>query len=476
MNLLAIDQGTSGTKAVVWNPDEGVLATAEVPVRPRYLDGGLVEQDPGDLWNSVLEAGKAASASAGAPIDAVGLANQGETVLAWDRATGEPLSDALVWQDRRAQSVCAGLEGQADRLLAETGLTLDSYFSAPKMAWLRRAGVDGGVVTTSDSWLVHRLTREFVTDRSTASRSMLVKLGEEEWSDELLDLFGLADEDMPTILDCDAVVGSTRAFGPEMAVAGLVVDQPAALFAEECLAPGDVKCTFGTGAFLLANTGDVPVRSRAGLTSSVAWRARGVTTNCLDGQIYTAASALRWLQDIGLISAPEEVDEQADMDSQGVLCVPALSGLGGPWWRPHATASLRGLRLSTTKGQIVGSVLWGIAAQVAELCSSAADDLGKPLTRLRVDGGLTRSTKLMQAQADIAQIPVEVFPSAHATALGVAGFARLALDPSLALGDALPHVVPTATYEPRWSADRAADYLERWRSAVEGDREFGADQ
>jgi glycerol kinase len=476
MNILAIDQGTSGTKALVWSPADGVLATAEVPVRPRYLDGGLVEQDPAELLNSVLEAGRTAFAAAGRPIDAVGLANQGETVLAWDRETGEPLSEALVWQDRRAQPICQELADHGDHLFDATGLTLDSYFSAPKMSWLRRSGITGGVVTTSDSWLIHQLTDEFVTDRSTASRSMLVKLGEEGWSEELLHLFGLAEEDLPTILDCDSVVGSTRAFGTEVPMAGLVVDQPAAMFAEDCLAPGDVKCTFGTGAFLLANTGDDPVRSGTGLTASVAWRARGVTTNCLDGQVYTAASAIRWLQDIGLIGSPAEIDEVADTETEGVLCVPALAGLGGPWWRPDATASFQGLRLSTTKGHIVGSVLLGIAAQVAELCASVARDLGNPLTRLRVDGGLTRSKALMQAQADIAQMPVEVFPSAHATALGVAGFARLALDPSLGPADALPKIAPTITYEPRWSPDRAAEHLASWRSALERSQDLGEER
>jgi glycerol kinase len=467
MNILAVDQGTSGTKAVVWNPDEGVLGAAEVPVRPRYLDGGAVEQDPAQLLASVLDAGHRASQAAGRPVDGVALANQGETVLAWEPTTGEPLSAAVVWQDRRAETVCRELSGHAAGLEQATGLALDPYFSAPKMAWLRRQGVTGGVVTTSDTWLVHQLTGELVTDRATASRSMLVKLDEEQWSEELLDVFGLGSETMPRIVDCDEVVGTTRSFGDAVPLAGLVVDQPAALFAEGCLASGDVKCTYGTGAFLLANTGATSTRSQAGLTSSVAWRVRGATTHCLDGQVYTAASAVRWLQDVGLLGGPEELDAATAESAGGVLCVPAFSGLGGPWWRPEAAASFTGLRLSTTRDHLVLSVLEGLAAQVAELCRLAGDHLGRPLSRLRVDGGLTRSSRLMQAQADLAQVPVEVFPSTNATAIGAAAFARLALDPSLRIDEAVTGIGPDRVYRPRWSTDRAADHLHRWRSAVE---------
>ncbi|MFI7067495.1 FGGY family carbohydrate kinase [Kribbella sp. NPDC050124] len=470
MNILSIDQGTSGTKALVWNPDDGVVAAAEVPVRPRYAEGGAVEQSPAELLSSVLDAGRQACEAAGRPVDAVALANQGETVMAWDRDTGRPLSDAIVWQDRRAESVCRELADEAAFLEHETGLALDPYFSAPKMAWLRREGLSAGVVTTSDVWLLHQLTGEFVTDRATASRSMLVKLDEEEWNDELLDLFGLGAEDLPRIAACDEVVGTTEAFGASTPVAGVVVDQPAALFAEGCLGSGDVKCTYGTGAFLLANTATAPVLSASGLTSSVAWRARNVTAHCLDGQVYTAASAIRWLQDVGLIGGAAELDSVAAGDAADVLCVPAFAGLGGPWWQPDATASFDGLRLSTGRGEIVLSVLQGIAAQVAELCRLVADDLGKPLTRLRVDGGLTRSARLMQTQADLSQLPVEVFPSAHATALGAAGLARLAVEPQLRLDEALPGAGAAITYEPQWSLDRAAEYLDRWTTAVERHR------
>ncbi len=465
--ILAVDQGTSGTKAVVVDSEHGTLAVAEQPVRPAYFDGGGVEVDPAELLASVLEAGRRAVAAAARPIDAVALANQGETVLAWDRGSGEPLSPAIVWQDRRAEEVCTDRADAREWVAARTGLVLDPYFSAPKMAWLRRHRTTAGVVTTSDTWLLHQLTGEFVTDVTTASRSLLLDLDAVCWDGELLDLFGLTGEAMPRLVDCDEIVGSTAVFGGEIPVGGLIVDQQAALLAEGCLTPGTTKCTYGTGAFLLANTGAAAVRSSAGLTTSVAWRALGEMPYCVDGQVYTAASAVRWAIDLGLISSPDDLDTVAAADAEGVLCVPALAGLAAPWWRPDAAASLTGMTLSTGPGQVVLAVLQGIAAQVAELATLVATDLGAPLTRLRVDGGLTRCRTLMQAQADLCQLPVEVYPSAHATPLGAAALARLAIEPGLALADAAPAWAPSAVYEPRWSPDEAGDFLHRWRRALE---------
>ena len=236
--ILAIDQGTSGTKAIVVDPVDGVVAVAEEPVRPVYLPGGGVEQDRTSSLHSVLTAGRRALAAAGRPVGAVSLANQGETVLAWDRRTGRPLSPAIVWQDRRAEGLVADLAAEADWVAERTGLVLDPYFSAPKMAWLRRNVTTEGVVTTTDAWLVHHLCGEFVTDVSTASRSLLIGLDSADWDPDLLALFGWQDEPLPSIVDCDEVVGTTTAFGAELPVAGLVVDQQAALLAEGCTAPG----------------------------------------------------------------------------------------------------------------------------------------------------------------------------------------------------------------------------------------------
>ncbi|UGQ11353.1 carbohydrate kinase [Yinghuangia sp. ASG 101] len=465
--ILAIDQGTSGTKAIVVDADDGsIVAIAEEAIRPTYLPGGGVEQNPHELLDSVLNAGRRAVNASHRPITGVALANQGETVLAWDPATGAPLSQAIVWQDRRADSVCAEMTEHADHIARRTGLVLDPYFSAPKMAWLRRNVTREGVVTTTDTWLVHHLTGEFVTDAATASRSLILDLDTVTWDEELLGLFGLTGERLPRIVACDDIVGTTRAFGGDVPVAGLIVDQQAALIAEGCLQEGSAKCTYGTGAFLLANTGLNPVRSHAGLTTSVAWRAAGHTPYCVDGQVYTVASAVRWLQDLGLVPSATDLDTLAASDAEGVLCVPAFAGLAAPWWAPDATASFTGLTLATRREHLVLAVLQGIAAQVAELGALVAADLGRPLSRLRADGGLTNSAALMQAQADIAQIPVDIYPHAHATPLGAAALARCALDPALGLKEAVGDWRPTTVYEPRWSRDRAEEFRGRWARAA----------
>jgi glycerol kinase len=466
MTILAIDQGTSSTKALLLDGDT-ILAVHEVPVRPRYLDGGGVEQDPVALLDSVLDAGRAALVDAGSGVEAVALANQGESVLAWDRATGRPLTPVLVWQDGRAEEVTTALADHADDVAARSGLALDPYFSAPKMAWLRRHLTTDGVVTTTDSWLLHHLTGEFVTDASTASRSLVTDLDEVAWDPGLLRLFGLADEALPRIVDCDEVVGTTTAFGMPLPVAGVIVDQQAALLAQRCLAPGDAKCTLGTGAFLLATTGSVAVRSAHRLAASVAWRVRGETTYCLDGQVYTVASAVRWLADLGVIESAADIDGLAAPDSGGAVFVPALAGLAAPWWRSDVRGALHGLGLATGRGEVVRAVVDGIAGSVAVLCQTVAADVGAPVTILKLDGGLTRSTALVQAIADLAQTPVLVSDSPHATAKGAAVAARLALHPGLSVADAIPAASGEQLVEPSMTADHAASRLATWMLAVD---------
>ncbi|MFF7178507.1 FGGY family carbohydrate kinase [Streptomyces sp. NPDC008121] len=466
--VLAVDQGTSGTKALVVCPERGVIGTGSAPVRPRHLPGGLVEVDPRELYASVVAAGREALAEAATPVAAVGLANQGETVLAWDPATGEPLTDALVWQDRRAASLCDELAAHADRLRQWTGLPLDPYFAAPKMAWIRRHLTGAGVVTTSDAWLVHRLTGAFVTDTATAGRTGLLDLDTASWSRPALDVYGLGGERLPRVVDSDTPVGTTTAFGPALPLTGLLVDQQAALLAQRVTEPGTAKCTYGTGAFLLAQTGPVPRRGDDGLVSCVAWRLRGRTSYCLDGQVFTAASAVRWLTDLGVLSGPADLDAVGGTvsDSGGVTFVPALAGLAAPWWRGDVRGSLHGLGLDTTAGHLVRALSEGIAAQVVELAGAAAAGLGAPLTALRVDGGLTRSALLMQTQADLLQLPVEVSALPDATALGAAAVARLGHDPSLGVDGAVPEWKPSAVYEPRVGGPEASERLGRFRTAV----------
>ena len=478
MNVLAIDQGTSATKALLAGPGGEVLGRGEVPVRTRSVgaDGGSgVEADPEELFASVVAAGRRALAAAGGvTASAVALANQGETVLAWDRRTGRPLTPAIVWQDRRSAGVCARLADRAAELTALTGLPLDPYFAAPKMTWLRENLTADGVVTTTDTWLLHRLGAGYVTDAATASRTMLLDLDRAAWSETACAAFGLDPAALPAVADCAGVVGETPvfgsgAFGGSLPVAGIAVDQQAALLAEGCLAAGDAKCTYGTGAFLLVTTGSRAARSGAGLSSSVAWRLAGEATYCLDGQVYTAGSALRWLTETGLLDGPGALDATAGSvpDAGGVTFVPALAGLGAPYWAPDARGALSGLRLSTARGHIVRAVAEGIAASVALLASAAAADLGRPLLALRVDGGLTRSRLLMQAQADLLQVPVLVCRSPDATALGVAALARLGTGEAASAAEAVGTAEVEATVDPSITADEATERMAAFRAAVD---------
>ncbi|GAA3308845.1 FGGY family carbohydrate kinase [Streptomyces cinereospinus] len=466
--VLAVDQGTSGTKALVVCPERGVLGSGFAAVRPRALPGGLAEADPAELYDSVVEAGRRALAEAREPVAALGLANQGETVLAWDPATGRPLTEALVWHDRRAAELCAELAPHDAELRELTGLPVDPYFAAPKMAWIRRNLTREGVVTTSDAWLVHRLTGAYVTDAATAGRTQLLDLDRAAWSPRALDLHGLSGERLPEVVDNAGPVGTTTAFGPELPVTGLAVDQQAALLAQHITGPGGVKCTYGTGAFLLAHTGATPRRGDSGLVSCVAWRLAEDTAYCLDGQVYTAASAVSWLTGLGVLGGAADLDPVGATvpDSGGVAFVPALAGLAAPWWRGDLRGSLTGLGLDTTAGHLVRALCEGIAAQVAELADAAARDLGTPLDALRVDGGLTRSALLMQTQADLLQRPVEVSALPDATALGAGALARLGAEPGLTVADALPDWQPAAVHEPRIGADEAAERRAAFRREV----------
>jgi glycerol kinase len=340
-----------------------------------------------------------------------------------------------------------------------TGLELDPYFVAPKLAWLRDTLTAEGVVGTTDSWLLQRLTGAFVTDVATASRSLLLDLDTVTWSDEAWHLFGLGDERRADLVANDAVVGATTAFGSEVPVQGTCVDQQAALFAEDCRSAGEAKCTYGTGAFLLANTGRTARRSDAGLVACVAWQQADAVDYCLDGQVYTVGSAVSWLEQVGLIAGPAEMDPLVAgvADSGGTVFVPGLAGLAAPFWAPEAKGAWVGLSLATERAHLVRATLEGVAAAVAWLARGVTEDLGAPLARLRVDGGLTRSTALLQLQADLAQLPVEVYPSPHATALGVAQLG----------GAPAPAWAPMAVYEPAVTSDEAEDRLTRWRHAAD---------
>ena len=468
MRVLAIDQGTSATKAIV--VDDGiVVAEASAPCAPTATPDGGVEVDPDAIWQSLLRAGgDALHRCGGQAPDAIGLANQGETVIAWDRATGDPIGPGIVWQDRRSADVCERIRAAdgAAELEAISGLQLDPYFVAPKVAWLRARLGAGPTITTSDVWLLHRLCGSFVTDAATASRTLLMDLRAVAWSDAACSAFDIDPATLADIVPNAGPIGTTEAFGGTgVPVTGLCVDQQAALFAQSCVDSGEAKCTYGTGAFLLASTGATPTWSTNGLVGSVGWQLDSGTTWCLDGQVYTVGAAVTWLQNIGCIDGPKDLDALGATvtGSGGVTFVPGLAGLGAPFWAPHAKGSLTGLSLGTSRAHVVHAVVEGIAAQVAWLARAAAADLGAPLTRLRVDGGLTRSRLLLQIQADLVQVPVEVYPSPDATALGVAAFARIGAGDR----DAPTAWRPVAVLEPTISADEADDRLARWRSIAD---------
>ncbi len=468
MNVLAIDQGTSATKALVLDGTGRVIGEASAPVHPHSGAGGAVEQDPAELLDSVIDAGRRAVAAAGGAVGAVGIANQGETVLAWDPASGEPLGQAVSWQDRRAVAVTDELADEGERLTAITGLPLDPYFAAPKMTWLRRQRGEGGVISTVDAWINYRLAGAYVTDAATASRTLLLDLEQAGWSLPACELFGIDPSELPAIVDCAAPVGETQAFGASVPVTGLVVDQQAALFGESCFAPGEAKCTYGTGAFILATAGQTPVRSAARLASCVAWRLDGASTYCLDGQVYSAGSAASWLEQVGLIPNAAALDraEGGLPGPDGPLFVPALAGLGAPFWAPTARGAWLGLSLSTSREELIRAFIWGLAAQVASLAHAMDNDLDRPIQALRVDGGLTRSAVLMQAQADLLQAPVELYPSPDATALGVAALARLGAGYASTPQDAVGEWSPAATFEPRIGPTEAQELLGRFDRAA----------
>lgn len=465
-NILAIDQGTSSTKALVVAEGGRVLGEGSAPVHPRAGRGGAVEQDPEELLQSIVDAGRAALEAAGEPVEAVGLGNQGETVLRWDRETGRPFGPALSWQDRRAAEVTRELEGHADRLTEVTGLPLDPYFAAPKMTWLQRQSEDGGVITMIDAWTSQQLAGAFVTDAATASRSLLLDLESATWSEEACAIFGIDPSSQPEIVDCDAPVGETTSFGAALPITGLAVDQQAALFAESCFAPGQAKCTYGTGAFILATAGESAPHSKSRLAACVAWRLDGTTTYCLDGQVYSAGSAVSWLQELALIGEAADLDRTRGADGDDAVFVPSLAGLGAPFWAPDARGGWVGLSLATRRDDLVAAVIWGIAAQVASLARAMGEDMGRPLERLRVDGGLTRSAVLMQAQADLLQAPVERYPSADATALGVGALARLGSGAATTPQEAVGDWVPAQVFEPQLPADEAEERLARWEAAA----------
>ncbi len=443
--LLAIDQGTTGSTALLLDQQLRVLATHNVEFTNHFPRPGWVEHDADEIWASVAAAVEGALAKAGleaGAITAVGITNQRETSLFWDRATGEPIHRALVWQDRRTTDRCVELKqaGREPWVHERTGLVLDPYFSGTKAAWLLD-NVDGARVRaergelcfgTVDTYLCWRLCGAHVTDPSNASRTLLFDLHDLDWSDELCDLLRVPRAALPRVGRSSEIYGRTRSVGflPDgVPVAGMIGDQQGALFGQACFEAGMAKSTYGTGAFVLLNTGDKAVLSDSGMLTTVGWNLDGRTTYALEGSAFIAGAAVQWLRDqLGFVKSAAEIEALAAQvpDAGGVVFVPALVGLGAPHWRPEARGILCGLTRGTNRGHIARAALEGIAQQVADILEAMVGDLGEPLAELRVDGGAARNDLLMQLQADLLGATCVRPTVLETTALGSAFLAGLA--------------------------------------------------
>ncbi len=444
--LLAIDQGTTGSTALLLDQNIRVLATHNVEFPNHFPKPGWVEHDPDEIWTSVARAVQGVLDKAGleaSAIRGIGITNQRETSLFWDRATGQPIHRALVWQDRRTTDRCQELKDQGREALFQrrTGLVLDPYFSGTKAAWLldhvdgarERAQAGQLCFGTIDTYLCHRLCGEHVTDPSNASRTLLYDLHDLAWSEELCDVLRVPRSTLPRVGQSSEVYGHTRGVGflPDgIPVAGMIGDQQGALFGQACFRPGMAKSTYGTGAFVLLNTGRHAVFSDSGMLTTVGWTLGGRTTYALEGSAFIAGAAVQWLRDqLGFFSSSAEVEALAATvsDTGGVIFVPALVGLGAPHWRPEARGILCGLTRGTSRAHIARAALEGIAHQVADILEAMVGDLGRPLEELRVDGGAARNDLLMQFQADMLGARCVRPTVLETTALGSALLAGLAV-------------------------------------------------
>jgi glycerol kinase len=483
--ILAIDQGTTGTTVLVVDAALTVRGRAYREIPQIFPSPGEVEHDPEAIWSSVVDATAAAlgdSRASGARVAAIGITNQRETTILWDRKTGRPVRNAIVWQDRRTAAACAALKaaGLEPKVRERTGLVLDPYFSATKIRWLLdnvsglRARADKGEIAfgTVDSYLVWKLTGGdvHVTDASNASRTLLYDLGRRAFSDELCDLFGVPAPLLPSVGPSSGVLGTTRGVPglPDgVPVAGVAGDQQAALYGQDCLVAGDAKCTFGTGSFVLMNVGERPVRSRSGLLGTVAWTIGDKTTYALEGSAFIAGALVQWLRDgLGIIEQAADVEALAASvpDSGGVVIVPALVGLGAPHWRPDARGLITGITRGTTRAHLARAALEAIALQNAELIDAMQADAGQTISGLRVDGGASANELLMQLQADLCDTTIYRPEMVEATALGAAKLA--ARGAGLQLAEQAMRTMRMKVFRPTMSAETRATLRDRWQTAV----------
>jgi glycerol kinase len=490
--VLALDQGTTSSRSILFDHGGNIVASAQREFTQYFPEPGWVEHDADEIWVSqavtITEVLAKAEATP-ADLAAVGITNQRETVVLWDRVTGHPLAPAIVWQDRRTADLCAALKsaGHEARVAQRTGLLLDPYFSATKLAWLldsipgARAGAERGELCfgTVDSWLIWKLSghRLHVTDATNASRTLLLDLRTGQWDEGMLDLFRIPRACLPEVLPSSLGVGTAGPLeveieGVTVPLGGIAGDQQAALFGQNCLHVGMAKNTYGTGCFMLMNTGDVPLMSENRLLTTIAWD-RGGRRYALEGSVFVAGAVVQWLRDgLGLIERSADVEALAATvpDNGGMFLVPAFTGLGSPHWDAYARGTMVGMSRGTTRGHIARAALESIAYQSADLLQAMQQDAGQPLVELRVDGGATANDLLMQFQADLLGVPVVRPRITETTALGAAYLAGLATGFWSSAEELEAGWQVQRRFEPQISRDQAAALMRDWSRAVDRSR------
>lgn len=493
--VLAIDQGTTSSRAIVFDPDGRALAVAQEEFPQLFPREGWVEHDPEAIWATTLGVCRRALVALGADADrvcAIGITNQRETTVLWERSSGRPLANAIVWQDRRTAETCEGLRaaGHEPMITERTGLLLDPYFSATKLAWLlehvpgARARAERGELAfgTIDSFLVWRLTggRVHATDITNASRTLLFNIHTGRWDDDLLQLFGIPASLLPEVRDCAADFGTSDsgALGRELPIAGVAGDQQAAAIGQGCTAPGMIKSTYGTGCFMLMNTGSEAVHSRNRLLTTVAYGLDGEIRYAVEGSIFVAGSAIQWLRDrLRVVDRASETEALArSLDSnRGVYLVPAFTGLGAPHWDPHARGALFGLTLDSGRAELVRATLESMCYQTHDLVDAMVRDGAARPTALRVDGGMVANDWMLEFLADVLQIPVERPAVTETTALGAAFLAGL----RTGVFQSLDEIGARWRLDRRFEATQSQDVRDRllrgWACAVDHVRRFAAE-
>jgi glycerol kinase len=490
--ILALDQGTTSSRAILFDEGGTIRGMAQAELPQIFSKAGWVEHDPEQIWTSQVEVARRALAEASvtaADIAAIGITNQRETTIVWDRGSGKPVYNAIVWQDRRTANFCDELKrsGEGDLIREKTGLVIDAYFSASKVRWIldhvpgarERARQGELAFGTVDSWLLWNLTGGALhaTDVTNASRTMLFNIHKREWDDELLRLFDIPAKCLPEVRPSSAILGESQRniLGAPVRIAGVAGDQQAALFGQNCFERGQAKNTYGTGCFLLMNLGNQPAMSRNQLITTVAWELNGQTEYALEGSVFVGGAVVQWLRDgLGLIKSSADIEALAASvrDSDGVYFVPAFAGLGAPHWDPYARGSIVGLTRGTKAGHIARAALEGIAFQVADVLDAMREDSGIQTTQLRVDGGACANNLLMQFQADLLQAPVARPAVIETTALGAAYLAGLAAGYWKDREAVKAAWRAERVFEPTLSADEIAHRRRRWAEALKRAREW----